>query len=59
MKKAEAKYEHDLEIINRKDAEFDTDLKDLETERTALTTTMESIQKVRDENIERTFGIFS
>lgn len=59
LKKAEAKYEHDLEIINRKDAEFDTDLKDLETERTALTTTMESIQKVRDENIERTFGIFS
>ena len=59
LKKAEAEYEHELDIINRKDTKFDQDLTKLETERTSITTEMESIQKVRDDNIERTFGIFS
>lgn len=59
VKKAEAKYEHELDIINNKDTKFDTELSKLETERTAITTEIESIGKVRDENIERTFGIFS
>ena len=59
MKKAEAEYEHELDIINRKDTKFDQDLSKLETERTSITTEVESIQKVRDDNIERTFGIFS
>lgn len=59
LKKAEAKYEHELDIINDKDTKFDNDLNNLETERTSITTEMESIEKVRDDNIERTFGIFS
>ena len=59
LKKAEAEYEHELDIINRKDTKFDQDLSKLETERTSITTEVESIQKVRDDNIERTFGIFS
>ena len=59
QKKAEAEYEHELDIINTKDSKFDQDLSKLETERTSITTEMESIQKVRDDNIERTFGIFS
>ena len=59
LKKAEAKYEHTLNIINRKDTKFDTELSKLETERTSITTEMESIEKVRDDNIDRTFGIFS
>ena len=59
LKKAEAAYEHGLSLINKKDTKFDTELSKLETERTAITTEMESISKVRDENIERTFGIFS
>ena len=59
LKKAEAEYEHELSIINRKDTKYDTELSKLETERTSITTEMESIEKVRDENIERTFGIFS
>jgi len=59
LKKAEAKYEHELNQIKRKDAEFDKDLQKLETERTALKTEMDSIKKVKDDNIERTFGIFS
>lgn len=59
LKKAEAKYEHELGIINDKDTKFDNDLNNLETERTSITTEMESIEKVRDDNIDRTFGIFS
>ena len=59
QKKAEAEYEHELDVINAKDSKFDQDLSKLETERTSITTEMESIQKVRDDNIERTFGIFS
>lgn len=59
LKKAEAKYEHELDIINNKDSKYDTELSKLETERTAITTEMDSIKKVKDDNIERTFGIFS
>ena len=59
LKKAEAAYEHGLDLINQKDTKFDTELSKLETERSAITTEMESISKVRDENVERTFGIFS
>ena len=59
LKKAEAEYEHELDIINTKDTKFDQELSKLETERTSITTEIESIGKVRDDNIERTFGIFS
>ena len=59
IKKAEAKYEHELNQIKRKDSQYDRDLQNLETERTALKTEMDSIKKVKDDNIERTFGMFS
>lgn len=59
MAKAEAKYEHELKTIDKKDKKFDMDLNKLETERSALTKQVESIKKVVDDNIERTFGIFS
>ena len=59
LKKAEAKYEHELEIINRKDTKFDTELSKLETERKAITTEMDSIKQVENDNIDRTFKIFS
>ena len=59
LKKAEAEYEHELDVINTKDTKYDQDLSKLETERTSITTEIESIGKVRDDNIERTFGIFS
>ena len=45
--------------INQKDKQFDLDLSKLETERSALTTQYDSIKKVIEDNIERTFGIFS
>jgi hypothetical protein len=59
LKKAEAEYEHELGIINKKDTKYDTELSKLETERSSITTEIESIGKVKQENIERTFGIFS
>lgn len=59
LAKVEAKYEHDMKIINQKDKKFDLDLNKLETERGALTKEYESVQKVIEDNIQRTFGIFS
>ena len=59
LKKAEAEYNKDLKAINRKDTQFDLALEDLETERTAITTEIESVRNVIDENIDRTFGVFS
>ena len=57
--KAEAEYEHKMKEIDRKDKKFDMDLNKLETERTALKTEYDSVKKVIEDNIERTFGIFS
>lgn len=59
LAKAEAEYEHKTKEIDQKDKKFDMDLSKLETERTALTTEYESVKKVINDNIERTFGIFS
>lgn len=59
VKKAEAKYEHDLKEIDQKDKKFDLSLSKLETERQALTTEYDSVKKVIQDNIDRTFGIFS
>lgn len=59
LAKAEAEYEHKTKEIDRKDKKFDMDLSKLETQRTALKTEYESVKKVIEENIDRTFGIFS
>ena len=59
LAKAEAEYEHKLKEIDKKDKKFDLDLSKLETERSALTTEYDSVKKVIQDNIERTFGIFS
>lgn len=57
--KIEAKYEHELKQIDNKDKQYDMKLAELETERNALTTQYDSVKKVIEDNIERTFGIFS
>ncbi len=57
--KAEAEYEHKRKQIDQKDKRFDMDLSKLETERSALKTEYDSVKKVIEDNIERTFGIFS
>lgn len=59
LAKAEAEYEHTLKVIDRKDKKFDLELNKLETERNALTKQYDSVKKVIDDNVERTFGIFS
>ena len=59
LKRAEAEYNKDLKAINRKDTQYDLALEELETERTAITTELDSLRTVIDDNIERTFGIFS
>lgn len=58
LKRAEAKYEHELDIIDRKETKMDNELAKLETERKAITTEMDSLKTVKDDNIDRTFGIF-
>ena len=58
LKKAEAEYEHELKIIDTKDAKFDKDLSKLETERSALKTEYEQIGKIIDENVQRTMSLF-
>lgn len=59
LAKAEAKYEHDMRQIDKKDKEYDLTLSKLETERQALTTEYDSVKKVIEDNVDRTFGIFS
>ena len=59
LAKAEAKYDHDMKEINRKDKAFDLDLSKINSQREALKTEHESIKKIVDDNIKRTFGIFS
>ena len=59
LKKAEATYEYELKKINAKDTKYDKELSKLETERTAIKQEMDSIKTVKNDNIERTFGIFS
>lgn len=59
LAKIEAEYQHELDIISRKDSKFDTELSKLETERSAITTEMDAIKQVRDDNTDKSFGIFS
>ena len=59
LKRAEAEYNRELKAINKKDTQFDLALEDLETERTAITTEIEAVRTVIDDNIKRTFGVFS
>ena len=59
LAKAEAEYEHKTKEVDQKDKKFDLDLNKLETERSALKTEYDSVKKVVEDNVERTFGIFS
>lgn len=59
LKKAEAKYEHSLKEIDKKDKAFDLSLTKLEAKRKALTTEYDSVKKVIEENIDRSYKIFS
>ena len=59
LAKAEAEYEHTLKQIDKKDKQYDMTLSKLETEREALKTEYDQVKKVAQDNVDRTFGIFS
>jgi len=56
--KAEAEYETTMASIQSKDKRFDMQLSDIDTEHTATQTEIESVKKVMNKNIERSFKIF-
>ena len=56
--RAEAEYEATNAEIATKDKRFDIQLKSIDTEHTAIQTELDSVKKVIDKNIERTFKIF-
>ena len=59
LKKAEAKYEADMRKIDAKDKKFDTDLAALEAERNAIKTEIDTLKTVANDNVDRTFKLFS
>ena len=56
--KAEAEYEATMKDIESKEVKLDLNLKEIDTQHNAIQTEMDSVQKVMDKNIERTFKIF-
>lgn len=58
-KKAEAKYNHELDVIEEKEKKIENSLSKLETQRSAIKTEMEQLKTIRNDNIERTFNLFS
>lgn len=57
--KAEAKYESTMASIQAKDKRFDLELTSINTEHSAIQTEVDSVKKVIDKNIERSFKIFN
>lgn len=56
--KAEAEYQASMDQIEAKDKRYDLQLKNIDTEHSAIQTEMDSVQKVIDKNIERSFKVF-
>ena len=55
---AESKYNYETARISRQDNQLDLEMKQLETQHNAIIKEIESVQKVIDDNIERTFKLF-
>ena len=51
-------YEYKKGLISAKETRVDTRMKNLESEQSAITKMLESMDKVKNDNIERTFGIW-
>lgn len=58
IEKADSEYETELEAINKKDEKFDKKLSQLESERVAVKTEIDSLKKVMNDNIEKTFKLY-
>ena len=54
-----SKYEADKTLISSKERKVDMMMKKLETEQEAINTELDAVQKVENENIERTFKMFA
>lgn len=52
-------YEYQKNIINAKETRIDTRMKNLETEQSAINQMLQGLEQVKNDNIERTFSIFS
>lgn len=59
VEKASQEYEAEMALINNKDTSYDTILQTLESERTSLTTEIDSLQNVIDNNIDKHFKLYS
>lgn len=59
LKLAEARYESENRKIDNKESQLDMQLTKLETERKAITTEFDSVKKVINDNIERSFKTFN
>ena len=56
---AEAEYEYAMSEIQSKDKRLDLDLDNINTEHSAIDTEMDSVKKVVEDNVGRTFKVFS
>ena len=52
-------YEYEKSVINEKETRIDTRMQNLETEQSAINEMIKGIETVRNDNTERTFGIFA
>lgn len=57
--KADSEYEADMDAINSKETKYNTQLNQLESERNAIKTEIESLKQIREDNISSTFKLFS
>lgn len=57
IEEAQVQYEYEKSIINEKESRIDTRMDNLKTEQSAVTKMMESIEQVKNDNIERTMNI--
>ncbi len=56
---AEAKYNAENKKIQTKEKQLDMNLKQIETQHTAVTNEMESVEKIVKDNVEKTFKTFA
>ena len=58
VERASQEYDAEMEFINNKDAKYDTALKQMETERSAIQTEVDALKSVMKNNIDNTFKVF-
>ena len=58
VERASQEYDAEMEFINNKDAKYDTALKQMETERSAIQTEVDALKNVMKNNIDNTFKVF-